>query len=279
VPGPSINRPLLAAGSFLDVDAATLANVAVSTAGCSGVGLRITAEHSDVVDDIGRARELASRLAEHDQVVHDVEVIRLGDVFDGSTMHRPSTGVVAARPDWPDLPRIFETAQALGARYVLAVSDLPDMTSSVDGLTRLRHLALDHGVDVAIEYMAWTTPATLGDALRVHESTGCRIVVDALHHTRTGGSLEELVGLDSAVAWFQICDAPRRFPGGGMADLLNEARHGRMIPGTGGLPVSDVLAVLPSDVVVSIEVQSDELLGVEPEERSRRLVDSVRQFA
>jgi sugar phosphate isomerase/epimerase len=279
VPGPSINRPLLAAGSFLDVDAVALADVAMSTEGCSGVGLRITAEHSDVLSDFGRARELASRLAEHDQVVHDVEVIRLGDVSDGSTMHRSSTGVVAVRPDWLDPHRIFETAQALGARYVLAVSDLPDMASSVDGFTRLRHVALDHGVDMAIEYMAWTIPANLGDAVRVHESTGCRIVVDALHHLRTGGTFEELVGLDSAVAWFQICDAPRRSPGGGMADLVKEARHGRMIPGTGGLPVSDILAVLPSEVVVSIEVQSDELLGVEPGQRSRRLVDSVRQFA
>ncbi|MBU3717499.1 MAG: TIM barrel protein [Actinobacteria bacterium] len=251
----------LAAGSFLDVSAERLVDIAGGLDGCAGIGLRLSGEHA--IDSAGQARDIRSRLNESDARVFDAEVVRVTSGFD------PRTAVP-----------LMGRASEVGAGHVLAVSDLGEsggrsaLDESIGVFAALRDLARENGLDVAVEYMAWTTPCDVDDALRVHAETGCRIVVDLLHHSRIGATvagLESLVRAD-AIAWVQVCDAPALFEA---ESLLHEARHGRLIPGEGGLPLRDYLAVIPSHVDISIEVQSDRLLAVEPHERARRLLDAT----
>lgn len=251
----------LAAGSFLDVSAERLVDIALGLDGCDGIGLRLSGEHA--IESSAQARDIRARLADGDRRVFDAEVVRVTSGFD------PRTAVP-----------LMGRASEVGATHVLAVSDLGEsgvrspLDESIHVFAALRDLAREHGVDVAVEYMAWTVPCDVDGALRVHAETGCRIVVDLLHHTRIGATthdLDRLVRAD-AVAWVQICDAPARLEA---ESLLHEARHGRSIPGEGGLPLRDYLDVIPSHVDISIEVQSDRLLAVESRERARRLLDAT----
>jgi len=158
-----------------------------------------------------------------------------------------------------DPTELFETAAALGATAVLVVSDLADLAATTSELERLVLHADRLGLAVGLEYMAWTTPSTAGDALAVARRTGCRLVVDVLHHHRTGAgaaALREIVDA-GVLGWLQLCDAPAA----AADDLLYEARHDRLPPGHGELPLAALLGELPADVTISVEVQSDHLAG------------------
>jgi hypothetical protein len=54
----------------------------------------------------------------------------------------------------------------------------------------------------------------------------------------------------------------------------------RMVPGTGGLPLPEVLAALPGDVVIGLEVplRSQAQAGVGPHRRLGRCVDAAREL-
>jgi sugar phosphate isomerase/epimerase len=134
----------------------------------------------------------------------------------------------------------------------------------------------DAGIGTAIEYMAWTTPSTPAGALAMAEATGASIVVDLLHHTRVGAGVAELAPLvgSGRVAWVQVCDAgdPPAVDG-----LVHEARHARRAPGDGSLPLAELLAVVPFDVPLSVEVQSDALRTTLPPDRRARLLHERAQ--
>jgi sugar phosphate isomerase/epimerase len=133
-------------------------------------------------------------------------------------------------------------------------------------------------VAVAVEYMAWTTPNGPEEALGVARATGCGVVVDLLHHLRVGAGPDELTALVSAgaVAWVQVCDAPLPAPD----DLVAEARHGRLPPGDGELPLTELLRIVPPHLPWSVEVQSDRLASeLAPPARARRLAEATRALA
>ena len=101
--------------------------------------------------------------------------------------------------------------------------------------------------------------------------------MDVLHHVRTGGGPNELREIVDAglLGWVQLCDAPLGAP----ADLLHEARHDRLMPGHGALPLSELLAEIAIDVTISVEVQSDYLANtMAPLVLAQALVDATKQI-
>jgi hypothetical protein len=72
----------------------------------------------------------------------------------------------------------------------------------------------------------------------------------------------------------QLCDAPLPAPADG--DLVHEARHGRLPPGAGELPLGELLECVPDGIVISVEVQSTVLGELPPAERARLLHDAAR---
>ncbi len=111
------------------------------------------------------------------------------------------------------------------------------------------------------------------------------MVIDVMHLFRSGSTAANLATIDPAlIAHVQNCDAPWTSPA---MSYGAEALHHRLPPGDGELPLAEVLAVLPRDVVVSLELPmlSRAEAGQGPRERlagavatTRAMLDAV-QFA
>ncbi len=233
----------LAAGTVLDASPEQ-AVAEAAAAGFQAVGLRWTPGAVDpmtvrrLLDDTGIA-------------LLDLEVVRLD----------PAAPVTAHRP-------LVEVAAALGARFLLAVSQHPDPGRTSDELAQLADWCAPSGVTVAVEAMRFTTVPTLAAAAAL-APPGVALLVDALHLHRGGESPADLRPLAHRVGYLQLCDAPLAAPPGGVDALAAEARHARSFPGEGELPLADLVAALPADLPCSIEVQSDSWARATVTERAR----------
>ena len=245
---------VLAAGSMLDQTPSAMIDAAAD-AGFDAVGLRLSSPPSaaHAVSDPSAVRRHAERRS---IPVHDAEVYRIGSDDD-------------PRP-------LVERTAAVGAGFLLVVSDASIRSDTIAGVTALVELARPHGIEIALEYMAWTDPAGPLDAVAIAESTGCRVVVDLLHHVRVGANADDLRAVveSGTLGWVQVCDAAAT----SSDDLVHEARHRRLLPGAGALPLAELLACVGSEVTISVEVQSDALLTVEANERARLLHDATRSM-
>lgn len=249
-----MSRPLvLAAGSLLDGDATAVVDAAAA-AGFDGVGLRLSGPHA-VTD----APALRRRAEGQGVYVHDTEVHRLG-------------------ADRADPTTIVGCSAALGATALLVVSDLHDHDDTIRRVAELSEVCGRSGLVLGLEYMAWTDPSTPLAAIDVARATGCRLVVDVLHHIRVGAGVDELDAIvaSGVLGWVQVCDAPLAAPPDG--DLVQEARHGRLPPGRGELPLHELLDRVPDGVVISVEVQSDALAATAGVDRARLLHDATRDL-
>jgi sugar phosphate isomerase/epimerase len=105
-----------------------------------------------------------------------------------------------------------------------------------------------------------------------------RLLIDTMHFVRAGGTAADIAAVDpNVIGYVQLCDAPlvSRF-----ASYMDEALHERMVPGTGELPLLDIVAAVPEHVVLGLEVPQRSLAesGVGPRERLARCVDATRDL-
>jgi sugar phosphate isomerase/epimerase len=170
--------------------------------------------------------------------------------------------------------RLAETAAGLGARFLLTVSEDPDEPGTVAKLGELTALLAGTRTRVALESMAFTAVRTRADAERIARATpGSTVLLDPLHLHRAGDRLDAPAD-PSLTGYAQLTDIaePWRTP----PDLAHEARHERVPPGHGGLPLTGFLAGLPPGVPIAVEVQSDTLAAtLSPRQRA----DLVRAAA
>jgi sugar phosphate isomerase/epimerase len=209
-------------------------------AGFGAVGLRIAPATDDraaepawpMAPGSRMLAETAGRCASTGVRVLDVEAIRLGP--DENTDHEP----------------ILHAAAELGARYVNALCDDPDLARLADSFADLTAEAKPYGIRPVVEFMAYRPVRTLAQAVAVAEHSGGGLLIDALHVQRCGVSLAGLATLDPAlIAYLQLCDAPLATP----PDQLREARAARLLPGRGELPLRELVAALPPDIPVALE--------------------------
>jgi sugar phosphate isomerase/epimerase len=252
-------------------------------AGFTAVGLRISPATDGerpwpVSPGSPMLAETVRRCADTGITVLDVEAVRLG----------AQTARTARAPEYAP---VLEAAAELGARYVNAICDDPDLSRLSDTFARLVEAAAAYGIRAVVEFMAYRSVRTLSDAVTIAaRSTGGGILVDALHVQRCGVRLADLRAVDPGlISYVQLCDAPLRAP----ADPLHEARAARLLPGEGQLPLLDLLAALPDDIPVAVEapaegsaaapaVASAGVVGVSPEEfaaRARAALDLVTSEA
>ena len=89
--------------------------------------------------------------------------------------------------------------------------------------------------------------------LDIRYDAGAALVVDALHLARTGSSAEEVRTLpDHWLSYVQLCDAPKEAPPD-HAGLITEARTDRLLPGSGALPLHELIDAFPAGAVYSVE--------------------------
>ncbi len=104
------------------------------------------------------------------------------------------------------------------------------------------------------------------------------MLIDALQFFRSRSDPAELAAFDpSLFSYMQICDAPLRAPQT-VEELRREARTARLLPGEGELPLDTLLARLPPDITLSLEVPSARLTALPPIEHGRIAGAALRRF-
>jgi sugar phosphate isomerase/epimerase len=175
----------------------------------------------------------------------------------------------------------LEIMAELGIRRVNTVSLEPDLNRTIDQFGLLAETAASLEMETTMELSPGLTIPDLPTALDTVRQVGrpdFRLLIDVMHVIRSGSGPDDIAALDpSVVGYIQLCDAPL-VPL--VPDYAQEAMFERMVPGTGGLPLPEVLAALPGDVVIGLEVplRSQAQAGVGPHERLGRCVDAAREL-
>lgn len=196
--------------------------------------------------------------------------ISLGDGF----LVRPGADVDALRSD-------LDVMAELGVPRINVVSLDPDLPRTLDQFAALTELAAQRGIGTVVEPVPGLTIGDLPAGLAAAEYVGrseFRLLVDTMHLMRSGSGASELAAVDPGrIGYAQLNDTTLRPR---MDNYLEEAMFERLVPGEGDLPLRDILAALPADIVIEIEVpqRSLALAGVSPIERLRPCVEAARRL-
>ncbi|MGE3692347.1 MAG: sugar phosphate isomerase/epimerase family protein [Novosphingobium sp.] len=156
-----------------------------------------------------------------------------------------------------------------------------DRARACDQFARLAGMAAERGMDLTLEFMPLMWPATLEEAQGVIVEAGAangRLLVDSMHYYRSGATTADLARIDPAlIGYIQICDVPMP---AASPDYGEEARHNRLCPGEGDLPLEDFLRALPRDLIVGIEAPmlAKARAGVAPADAIRPCVEATRSL-
>ncbi len=174
----------------------------------------------------------------------------------------------------PDHLHIIDIGLELGARNLLCVSSDPDAGATRDKLMALMAHAAGGDIRVNLEFGLFTQVKTIHQAsaiLRAIDAPNMGLLIDALHWTRSGGTLADIAAVPREwLGYAQLCDAP--MPGADPADpgaILIEALDGRVPLGQGGLDLPGMLGALPPGLPVGIEERSKALRDGFPDLNAR----------
>lgn len=208
-----------------------------------------------IVGDEPLIRAILSRLGDRGTTVLDVETVWIG----------PDIDIAALHP-------VFEVARRLGCRNLVTMGNDGDEARLTENFGRLCEAAAQFGLDVGMEFAAYSKVPTIQAAQRLvaaADQANGKVLIDALHLARSGGTPQQLAGLDPArLAYCQICDARGPRPTD-VAALLAEARGGRLPPGEGELPLAALLDALPAGLPIGVESPCAEYAGLPVVERGR----------
>lgn len=185
---------------------------------------------------------------------------------------------VTHKSDVADYAADLAIVAELGGSHINVVSIDRDAQRSFEQFAKLAEMAAQYGIVTTTEVGPGPVP-NLAAALEAFEQVGradFRLLIDTMHFARSGGTAAELAALaPGTVGYVQLCDVPLKSE---LASYMDEALHERRVPGTGELPLIDIVAALPRDVVIGLEVpqRSLALAGIGPHERVRRCVAATR---
>ena len=175
----------------------------------------------------------------------------------------------------------LEIMAELGIRRVNTVSVDPDLDRSIEQFGLLAETAASLGMETTLEPCPGLTVPDLPTALDAVRRVGrpdFRLLIDVMHVIRAGAGPPDIAALDPGiVGHVQLSDAPLVAV---VPDYAREAMFERMVPGTGELPLPEMLAALPDDVVIGLEVPilSQAQAGIGPHERLGRCVEAARDL-
>ena len=223
------------------------------------VGLRLIPvagqPHQHAVD----AAAIERRLADTGMKVLDVEVFRLD-----------------AETSVADYEPMLEICARLRASDLLVHGADADRARLADNWGRLCDLAGRYGLAANLEPMPWVEISTIARANRILElapRSNAAVLPDAIHFFREANRLEELAA--TKTRYLQFCDARREKPAD-MDEIRRQARADRLMPGEGGLDLRGLLAALPRDLPVCLEIPYARPLP--PLERARLALERSRPF-
>lgn len=241
---------------------------AAAAGGFQHVGLRIVRPPGapDIVTVVGEPqaqRDIKARMASTGVTIGLFESIWMA----------PDTVPASLEP-------ALATGAELGAHFALVGGNDPDERRLTDNLAALAAIAKRYGLEIAFEFMPFTQVKSYEQALRIKQATGqnnVRLLVDALHVSRSGRDLRKLEKLDSSnVSYVHLCDAPATMPA--PDGLRDEARLNRLYPGEGELPLADFLAAMPDDARVGVEAPCKAYSHLPPIERGKVVGRIAREW-
>lgn len=252
---------------------------AAAAGGFAGIGLRPEQrlrEHDRGVSDADMRAMLAA---------HGVAVVELEALYDWAVPPEQRD------PSRPRVDDFIATAIALGAHHVNLVGDAPQLHEGLQGaalddacesaaaqLAPLARRLADCGVRAAIEphsRLSLRSPRVAWEIARRSGVVGCGVLPDTWHMFRTGttGELaslpaEAIVALQVVDGWRDIVESP-----------AGDKEHRCLPPGEGDFAIAATLRAITERGLtppLSVEVTSDELGAMTPEQRARHLGDATR---
>jgi sugar phosphate isomerase/epimerase len=176
----------------------------------------------------------------------------------------------------PDL----DLAAELGAERIAVAATERDPVRTAEQFTTLTELARASGLATVSEIGMGAMrdlPRAVAVAQAVAQAAGSgfSLLIDTMHFFRLGSTVAQLAAIDPAlIGYVQLCDAPLS----GTGNYMEEAFFERRVPGEGELPLPELLALVPDDVVVSVEVPRRRAVeaGLGPVERVRPCIEAAR---
>ena len=172
---------------------------------------------------------------------------------------------------------VFEMADTFGARHVQVVGSFVDPLEPnvVDAFAALCDDAGEHGLRVALEFVPCTNIPDAATALRIVEDANRAnggLCVDIWHHERGARDLDQIAAIPAErIVMIQLDDGPLkpRDP-----DFVTDTTRYRDLPGSGEFDIESFLRTLwrtGSRAPISVEVMSDDLYELPPDEAVRRI--------
>lgn len=188
---------------------------------------------------------LVRRLDDSPVEVFDLEIIRIGPDFDPGTV----------------VP-VLEAGARLGAKAVLIGGDDRDRARLTDSYARLATLCASYDIVASLEFMPWTAVPDATAAVEIvsqADGPARSILVDALHAARSSTTLADLAAIPREwLHYAQMCDGSVPAPTDD-AEVIRQARGERLVPGTGGIALTEIWATLSAGLPVSIELPNEPL--------------------
>ena len=157
---------------------------------------------------------------------------------------------------------------ALGIPLCALVLSVPPSPAVYDRVARCADTFAACGVRLALEFVPYTAVRTLAEAREVCAQVGsarCGLLVDTWHLTRSGSSADDVAELGPhEIACVQVADAAPE----PLADIADESRRSRLLPGDGVVDFAAVAAALTRVGYagpIGTEVLSAQLSGRPPE--------------
>jgi sugar phosphate isomerase/epimerase len=149
----------------------------------------------------------------------------------------------------------------------------------IDCLGPLAGRAQAHGVGLTLEFLPESAIPDLATAQRIVTAIGAAnlgLMFDTWHFARSGGTREQLAALPQGlITGLQISDRKPPAPGAVYLPM-----GGRLLPGEGELPLVQWLRVIlgrDPGLTVGVEVFSDELTALAPDDAAGRVARSTRR--
>jgi len=254
----------LGMGHFTALDLTPVGYINVAgLAGCVSVSMLTISpnpqQHLPLVSE-GNVDSVKAALASQNLVVGNIECCVL----------TPHTNVETLRSG-------LELGRCIGAKGVTAVLFDSDESRVCDNLHRLCSIASECDLRVSLEFMPmsprWQSLQEANDLIESLNEPNLGLCVDLLHVVRSGGSAKDVAMLaPDLIHYVQLCD------GADLAvtrDYAKEASSQRLTPGEGVFPIAELLAVLPKDTLLEIEVPQSS--SAEPKDRICAIVSATRQ--
>ena len=175
--------------------------------------------------------------------------------------------------DFAAMERSLEIGAMLGARYATVHSHLEEHGQARDMLGRLAEIARIYSIRAAVEFNPFSKVTTLAQAAELIgplENSNVGLVLDTLHAARAGTQPAAISAVQHRIDFVQISDGPAAID---QTDRWKEAMSGRSVPGTGELPLMQMLAGFEADLSVSIEVPRE---GGEPSDTGLKVLEAVK---